>query len=335
MSIIITGGGTGGHLNVAKAFKEELNKRGIKPLYIGSTKGLDKIWFEKEEGFSEKYFFDSSGVVNKQGLKKLDSLINILKISKKCKDIIKKRNIKAVISVGGYSAAPASFAAILSNTPLFIHEQNAIKGKLNQILSPFAKRVFCSFLPPYDPYPVSEIFFEKRRIRKEIKTVIFLGGSQGAKEINDFALNVAKKLEQMGIKIIHQTGKKDFERVKKEYKKLNIKADIFDFDKNIVAKIEKADFAISRAGASTLWELAANAIPALFLPYPYAAGNHQEFNAKFLVKQKASFLYDKKLGSKQLLDIIKKDISPYSKKLTTLAKKEGAKTIIDEILKNN
>ncbi|WP_187647848.1 UDP-N-acetylglucosamine--N-acetylmuramyl-(pentapeptide) pyrophosphoryl-undecaprenol N-acetylglucosamine transferase [Nitrosophilus labii] len=334
MNIIITGGGTGGHLSVAKAFKEELNKREIRPIYIGSTYGQDRAWFENDEGFSEKIFFDSSGVINKKGLKKIYSLINILKIAKKCKDIIETRNIEAVISVGGYSAAPASFAAILSKTPLFIHEQNAVKGKLNQILSPFAKRVFCSFLPPYDPYPVSESFFEKRRIRKEVKTVIFLGGSQGAKEINDFALYVAKELEQRGIKIIHQTGKKDLERVKKEYEKLDIKVDIFDFDKKVVEKIEKADFAVSRAGASTLWELAANAIPTLFLPYPYAAGNHQEFNARFLVKYKAAFLYDKKLGPKQLLDIIEKDLSQYSKRLIGLTKRGGSRSVIDEIIKS-
>jgi len=265
-------------------------------------------------------------------LDRLKSLLKIAKASRKCIKIIKKENIKAVISVGGYSAAPASIGAILTNTPLFIHEQNAVMGRLNKILSPFSKRVFCSFLPPFDPYPVSKEFILKKRVRKEIKNIIFLGGSQGAREINDFALSVAKDLKKMGINISHQTGKKDFERVKKEYEKLKIEVDIFDFDKNIADKISIADFAVSRAGASTLWELTSNAIPTLFFPYPYAAGNHQYFNAKFLTDRGFAFLV-KKDKKKEFFEIIKSDIHQISKNLSTLNSLDGAKFIIDEIFK--
>jgi UDP-N-acetylglucosamine--N-acetylmuramyl-(pentapeptide) pyrophosphoryl-undecaprenol N-acetylglucosamine transferase len=131
--IAITGGGTGGHLVIAKSIKEELNKQGIKPVFIGSTYGQDRAWFEDDEGWEEKYFFDTSGVVNKKGIKKLLSLTNILNYSFKTRKIFKKHNIKKVFSVGGYSAAPASFGAIMFNKPLFIHEQNAYMGKLNKI----------------------------------------------------------------------------------------------------------------------------------------------------------------------------------------------------------
>lgn len=334
-NIVITGGGTGGHLSIAKAFKEELNKRGIYPIYIGSTSGQDKEWFRDDRGFSKRYFLESEGVVNKKGLNKLQSLTNILKLSKKCKNIFKENGIKIVISAGGYSAAPASIASIFSKTPLFIHEQNAVKGRLNQLLTPFAKRVFCSFAPPYDSYPIREIFFQKQRVRNRIKTIIFLGGSQGALEINDFALKVAKRLDDSGIEIIHQTGKRDFDRVKKGYEKLDIEADIFDFSKDLTQKIAKADFAISRAGASTLWELAANGLPALFFPYPYAAKNHQEFNAKFLVDKDAGFLVKKEKREEALFEILNKNLSSYSKNLIGLAKKDGAKKIIDEILNPN
>lgn len=331
MKIIITGGGTGGHLSIAKSFKEELVKRGIAPIFIGSTYGQDRDWFENDEYFYKRYFFETSGVVNKKGLKKLSSLLNIFKKSKECKKIINDEDVKAVISVGGYSAAPASLAAIYTKTPLFIHEQNAVMGRLNKILSPFAKRVFCSFTPPYDPYPVSDIFFKKKRVRKDIKTVIFLGGSQGAKEINDFALKVANKLNEKGINIIHQTGKRDFDRVKKEYERLNIKADVFAFDKNLIEKIAIADFAVSRAGASTLWELASNALPALYLPYPYAAGNHQYYNAKYLVDKGAGFLASD-LKEKDFLNILDKDMEEISKKLISLGDEKGSKKIVDEIL---
>ena len=161
LNIAITGGGTGGHLKIAKVIKEELNKRGIKPIYIGSTSGADKEWFENDSGFEEKYFLHSGGVVDKKGLKKIVSLGTIIKLSFQAKKILKSHNIKAVFSVGGYSAAPASFAAVLTNTPLFIHEQNAHIGSLNKFLKPFSKRFFNTFLYN-EPYPVDEIFFKRQ-----------------------------------------------------------------------------------------------------------------------------------------------------------------------------
>jgi UDP-N-acetylglucosamine--N-acetylmuramyl-(pentapeptide) pyrophosphoryl-undecaprenol N-acetylglucosamine transferase len=326
--IAITGGGTGGHLVIAKSIKEELNKQGIKPVFIGSTYGQDRAWFEDDEGWEEKYFFDTSGVVNKKGIKKLLSLTNILNYSFKTRKIFKKHNIKKVFSVGGYSAAPASFGAIMFNKPLFIHEQNAYMGKLNKILKPFAKRVFNTFLYN-DPYPVRSEFFKKARIRKEIKTIIFLGGSQGAKAINDFALKVAKTKKY---KIIHQTGKKDFKRCEKFYKENKIEADYFDFSKNLVDKIKKADFAVSRAGASSLFELSANQIPTLFIPYPYAAGNHQYYNAKFLADKNLAFL---KLQNELNIDVFDeiKNIDIISQKLKEINSVNGAKFIVNEILK--
>jgi UDP-N-acetylglucosamine--N-acetylmuramyl-(pentapeptide) pyrophosphoryl-undecaprenol N-acetylglucosamine transferase len=327
--MVITGGGTGGHLVIAKAIKEELNNRGIKPIFIGSTYGQDKEWFEFDEGWEAKYFFDTNGVVNKKGIKKLISLNTILKYTFQTKNIFKKHNITKVFSVGGYSAAPASFGAILFNKPLFIHEQNAYMGKLNKILTPFAKRIFNTFLYN-DPYPLRDEFFKKARVRKEIKTLIFLGGSQGAKAINDFAMQVAKTKKY---KIIHQTGKRDYKRCEKFYKENNLEVDYFAFSSNIVDKISKADFAISRAGASTLFELSANQIPTLFVPYPYAAGNHQYYNAKFLADKNLAFL---KLQNELNLDIFDeiKNIDIISKKLKEINSINGAKFIVDEILKD-
>ncbi len=329
--IAITGGGTGGHLRIAKVIKDELNKIGIKPVYIGSTTGQDKDWFENDEGFEEKYFLNSSGVVNKKGINKIKSLAHIIKLSFEAKRILKKYNINKVFSVGGFSAAPASFAAILSQKELYIHEQNANIGSLNRLLKPFSKKFFNTFLYN-DPYPVDEIFFETARIRKEIKTIIFLGGSQGASFINDLALNLAPTLQEKGIKIIHQCGKRDFEKVKNFYEKNKIEADFFDFDKNLVSKIKKADLAISRAGASTLFELTANYLPAVYIPYPYAAKDHQYYNAKFLADKKASFVYrQNEITPQIIIDILKLDMEEYSKNLATINSKNGAKYIIEKM----
>ena len=333
MNIAITGGGTGGHLKIAKVIKDELNKRGIKPIFIGSTAGQDKIWFEKDNGFKKKYFLNSSGVVNKKGIDKIKSLSHIIKLSFEAKQILKKHNINKVFSVGGFSAAPASFAAIMSKKEFYIHEQNAHIGSLNKLLKPFSKRFFNTFFYN-DPYPVDNIFFESARVRREIKTIIFLGGSQGASFINDLALKLAPNLQKKGITIIHQCGKRDYEKVKTFYEKNYINADFFDFDKNLAEKIKKADLAISRAGASTLFELTANQLPAIYIPYPYAAKDHQYYNAKFLADKKASFVFRQNdITPQKICEILKLDMKEYSKNLATINKKNGAKYIIDEILK--
>jgi len=333
INIAITGGGTGGHLKIAKVIKEELNKRGIKPIYIGSTTGADKEWFYNDNGFKKAYFLPSSGVVNKKGIDRLKSVFSIIKLSFKAKNILKKHNINLVFSVGGYSSAPTSFASLMLKKALFIHEQNAYIGTLNRLLKPFSKRFFNTFLYN-DPYPVEEIFFKTARVRKDLNTILFLGGSQGAIAINELAIKLSLFLKEKNIKIIHQTGKKDFKRVKEFYQKNNIKADVFDFNKNLAIKIKKADFAISRAGASTLFELVANQIPTIFIPYPFATNNHQYYNAKFLEDKNAGFVIKQnEIDIKKIKNLLfNTNLSQISLNLKNINKPNGAKIIVDEML---
>ncbi len=338
MKIAITGGGTGGHLSIAKAIKEELNKRGIKPIFIGATYGQDKAWFENDEGFEERYFFKTSGVVNQKYLGKIVALSKIIKSAFKCKSIFKKHDIKAVFSVGGYGAAPASFASVLFGKKLFIHEQNAVLGRLNKLLKPKADMIFSSYLQhsPISSYPVREIFFQNKRVRSEIKTIIFLGGSQGANAINEFAIKIAPMLKEKDISIIHQCGKKDREKLQKFYQEQKIDVDLFAFSHKLEEKIQKADFAICRAGAGTLWELAACGLPALYIPYPYAAADHQFYNADFLAKKSLSFVIREHDVSIKNLDMIFNcNIQKMSQGLINLIEADGAKKIVDYMLKVN
>jgi len=338
--IVICGGGTGGHLAIARSFCEELNRRGIKPIFIGSTSGQDKFWFENDDKFAQKFFLPSSGVVNKRGLAKLKSLTNIISLALKCRQIFKENGVKAVISVGGYSAAPAAIAAIISKTPLYIHEQNAVTGKLNKILKPYAKGFFSSYdeLSPC-PYPVANKFFESQRVRDELKTILFLGGSQGAKAINELAINLAPYLKEKGIKIIHQCGKNALDELKKRYDELDfseVNLEIFDFSKEIEKKMSEADLAISRAGASSLWELCANALPSIFVPFPYAAGNHQFYNAKFLKDKGIAEIClqnGENLDKDEVIKMIESfDLNKSSKALKDILLPNGAKEIMDKIL---
>lgn len=338
-SIVITGGGTGGHLKVAKEFVEEFHKRGHPPIFIGSKNGQDKEWFSRDYHLKKAIFLDTKGVVNKNFKGKLASLWQILKETQHCLDIFDKANVKTVVSVGGFSAAPATFAAILtSGCKLYIHEQNSKMGRLNKLTSMFSTHLFSS----YDEnslvkdYPVNEEFFDNGRVRNEVKTIAFFGGSQGAKAINDFALNVAEMLQSRDIHIIHQTGKTDFERVEQEYKRLGIDADVFDFTDDVASKMAKADFAVSRAGASTLWELSANSLPTLFIPYPYAAGDHQFFNARFLYEKDLCFICrENELTQTVLEDCLHSNLKKISEGLAQSISFGAIKTMVDFISYKN
>lgn len=338
-TVVVTGGGTGGHLKVADAFIEEFHKRGFNVIFIGSSNGQDKAWFEHDKRLKEAIFLDTRGVVNKKGFGKISSLFNIFSKTLFCMNLYSKYNIKVVVSVGGFSAAAATFASIIKrNCKLYIHEQNSRMGKLNQISSKFATEVFSSFDENslVKDYPVSNEFFNYARVRDKIKTVAFFGGSQGAICINDFALKVAPRLNNMGIKIIHQTGKNDFERVKSKYEELNIKADVFDFSKEIPFKMSTADFAVSRAGASTLWELCANSLPTFFIPYKYAASDHQYFNAKVLFDKKLCFLQrEEELSEDYFFEAINSDIHKISIELISSINPNAISLIVNIILQNN
>lgn len=452
MALLITGGGTGGHLAIAQALGEELARRKGQNdnlgevVYVGSISGQDKQWFgcgnlsagihlanvstplhcgahlgaphsqgenicqsdtsptsiveinkvaknantangdranAKATDFSEKYIFSAtyflptSGVVDKRGIAKILSLLHHLKSLKTIRAIFAKHDIKAVISVGGFSAAPASIGAIVFGKPLFIHEQNAIKGRLNALLSPFARRVFSSFGKRRVPYPIKSQAKQKARVRTEIKTIAFIGGSQGARTINHLAISLAPTLLSLGFRIIHQCGQNELESTKAKYAEIGIgtctqkeadskenKLELFGFSTDILSHLESADICIGRAGASSVWENAALGLPMIYVPYPYAASNHQVHNAEFFASkglglvlvesknntsQKDAQEKERKEAQKQaeieamkdrILEYIasfgsgegKNTLESISKSLISLAKQDGAKIIVDEIL---
>ncbi len=334
MKLCITGGGTGGHLMIALSLVEAAVKEGHEVIFIGSTSGQDRKYFEQHSPFSQVYFLQTSGVVNQKGLGKLKALWRVFLAFLKSRKILKKHGIKATYSVGGFSAAPASFASITKRIPLFIHEQNAVEGRLNSLLKPYAKRFISAYdkNSPIKGYPVKDIFYQNARVRESIKTIIFLGGSHGAKAINDLALSVAWKLKKRGIKIIHQAGESDFHRVKKEYEQLGVEVELYAFTKELASLIQRADLAVSRAGASTLWEATANGLPAFYVPYPYAAGDHQYYNARFIVENELGWCERESEDLRaRLLLILDEPIKDKSKKLIQYTVKDVARKMIEDV----
>ena len=326
----MTGGGTGGHLAIIKAVKEHLKESEL--VYVGSTKGQDKQWFENDDDFTQTYFFETRGVVNQGALGKVKSLFMMTKAMFKSIKIIRKHKASVVFSVGGFSAAPMAFAAKLTGTPLVIHEQNAALGSLNKLLKPYATHFISSYLDetPLKAYPIKEVFFENARIRTKVKTIIFLGGSQGARAINTLALEMASKLKEKNIKIIHQAGVNNVDEVKKAYEALDVEAEVFGFTTKLADYMQEADFACARSGASTLWELSATAVPTLYIPYPYAASDHQYYNAQFLVeKELAWVMRENEIETQKVLALLEEDLLEKSKGLMDIIKKDGSKKIAE------
>lgn len=354
MNVAITGGGTGGHLSIARALGQECVRQGINTFYIGSTKGQDREWFDNlESPFKQAVFLESTPVVNKNFFGKWSALAQNITESLKAKRLLKENDIKACISVGGFSAATGSFGAIFGGIPLFIHEQNACMGSLNKLLKPFSKKFFSSFSfsnATLTSYPINESFFTTQRIRQEVKVIAFFGGSQGAKAINKLALTLASLLKQKNIRILHQAGKLDYENTKESYrtqgfsladsfedfKNGNKDLFVFDFSSEMPGLMSLADFCISRSGASSLWEIASNGLPALFVPYPHAAKNHQYFNAKSLAKDSLALLYTQdeleQIKPEALLEkILTTKLSRISESLINTTKNDGATQIIESI----
>jgi UDP-N-acetylglucosamine--N-acetylmuramyl-(pentapeptide) pyrophosphoryl-undecaprenol N-acetylglucosamine transferase len=321
----MTGGGTGGHLTIIKAVKEQLLDEEL--IYIGSTKGQDQAWFKDDTQFESTHFLPTQGVVNQGILGKVKSIFMLIKATFKARKILKEKKAKVVFCVGGFSAAPTSFAAKMLNIPLVIHEQNAAIGSLNRLLRSYATAFISSYEEesPIKAYPIKEEFFKKSRIREEIKTIIFLGGSQGAVAINKLALSLASTLKDKKIKIIHQAGEHNIEEVKKAYESLGVEAKVFGFTDKLSDYMQQADFAIARSGASTLWELSAMACPTLYIPYPYAAGDHQFYNAKFLVDQDVAWIMrEKEIKLEEVILLLDKNMKDKSQKLQNMIEKNGA-----------
>jgi UDP-N-acetylglucosamine--N-acetylmuramyl-(pentapeptide) pyrophosphoryl-undecaprenol N-acetylglucosamine transferase len=328
MSIVMTGGGTGGHLAIIKAVKEHLHNEEL--IYIGSTKGQDKQWFEHDDDFAYTYFFETRGVVNQGALGKVKSLFMMAKATMQAVKLLRKHKAKVVFSVGGFSAAATAFAAKILRIPLVIHEQNAALGSLNKLLKPYATAFISSYLEesPIKAYPIKQIFFENARIRDKVNTIIFLGGSQGAKAINALALQIAPKLQERGIKIIHQAGQNNIDEVEKAYEDLGIEAEVFGFTDKLADYMNEADFAIARSGASTLWELSATAVPTLYIPYPHAASDHQFHNAQFLVeKDLAWIMREKEIDTEKVLALLDENLTDKSRRLIEIVEKNGSEKI--------
>jgi len=314
MKMMVSGGGTGGHiypaLAVAQAIRARIPEAEI--LYVGTEKGLEREIVPRA-GFE----FRSIQVegLNRSSLMKASRSIARLPASfGQAWEIVKTFQPDLVLGTGGYVSFPVVLAATFIPCQTFIHEQNAFPGLANRILT---RRVDCTMLTFAEAaqnlnarqirvtgLPVRAEILSVRpgparlslQLAEGIFTVIVFGGSRGAQSINDAVCQALPRLAQLPINLIWITGEQHFqdmqERVRQEIKgpqtRLNLILQPYMF--NMAEALAAADLAICRSGASTLSELAILGLPAILIPYPYATDNHQEKNAQALEKKKAALV---------------------------------------------
>jgi UDP-N-acetylglucosamine--N-acetylmuramyl-(pentapeptide) pyrophosphoryl-undecaprenol N-acetylglucosamine transferase len=326
LRVVIAGGGTGGHLfpgiAIAQEFLEKNAENNI--LFVGTGKPFE-ISILSETGFAHKR-------ITAEGFKGRGVWHQLVSISKVPKGIIESililKDFKPhiVIGVGGYSAGPLVMGARLLGIKIVLHEQNILPGITNRILSRFADRIYVSFAETIMGVTPKKIRFTGNPVRKEIVqcaetsrnkdmqapkkekkfTILILGGSQGAHRINMALLEALLYLEnRKNIFFVHQTGTQDETQVKQRYDEYGIENDTRAFFKDMSLQYQNADLIICRAGATTVAEIKAVGKGVIFIPFPFAADNHQVLNARSLEKAGAAeMILEKNLSGKALAERI-------------------------------
>ena len=353
MRIIFSGGGTGGHIYPALTLTDTVKK--ILPnteiLYVGTKQGLESDIVPKAginftaldlEGGFERHFT----------LENIKRAANAILSVKKSQNIVKEFQPDVVVGTGGYVCGPILLAASLMKIPTLIQEQNAVAGITNKILSKFVTKIAVGSELALKNFPAEKTIYTGNPIRAEVleakkadglkefgfnenlPVILISGGSRGARSINlamiDILLNAQKK---SNAQYLHVTGKTEFESVTQKLKDAGFNFDnpqikIVPYLYNMPQAMAMASLAIFRAGATGLAELTARGIPAILIPYPFAAENHQEFNANELVKVGAAkMILNKDLTS----EILSEHLNELLDSLT-LGKPQAAEEIANLII---
>lgn len=301
MKVVLAGGGTGGHVFPALALARELRARDVEALMVGTARGLEAAAFPAE-GFS----LETIHVEGLQGVRvgaQARSLMLLPQALIHALRLLGRHRPRAVVGVGGYAAGPVGMAAVLRRIPLLIHEQNRSPGLTNRVLARVANVVAVS-LEATGPLFGREVVVTGNPIRREIlegdrrkgleafqldptrKTVLIFGGSQGAYRINRAVVEDLPHLRRLRdrIQIIHATGEQDRGEVEEAYQAWKGEARVLPFVQDMASAYAAADLVVCRAGATTIAELTALGKPALLIPYPFAANDHQRENAEEVVR---------------------------------------------------
>ena len=303
LGVVVAGGGTGGHLFPGIAVACEFSRRNAhsRILFVGAGRPFEREALQRA-GYPHRSV-DVEGIKGRKATDKLRAALKIPGALRHSAAILADLRADLVIGVGGYAAGPVALAARLKGIPVVLCEQNIVFGITNRLLLPMAQRVYVSFEDTAAGFdganlrltgnPVRQQILDAARARPAVDpgwlTVMVVGGSQGAHAINLAVIDALPRLGSRAIiRFIHQTGRADREIVAAAYRQAGIEAEVKDFFHDMASRYARADVIVCRAGATTVAELTALGKPALLVPYPHAADNHQERNARVLVEKGAA-----------------------------------------------
>ncbi len=303
MRFLIAGGGTGGHIFPGIAIAQALKRKDphAEVRFVGTERGLESR-VVPQAGF-ELHTIDISGLKAKSARSFLEGLLKIpLAIWESIK-ILRHFDPEVVIGVGGYASGPVLLAAWLLRIPRAICEQNSVPGWTNKILGRFfvphiwgvfekAAKYFPLGRYQVTGNPLRENFMHRPASTAPKKYVLVLGGSLGARPLNEILPEAFARLAESvpELEVIHQTGSKDLEAVRARYQELGLKAEVLAFIDDMPAVYEGARLVVARAGATTCSELTALGVPSILIPFPQAADDHQTENANELVRAGAALV---------------------------------------------
>lgn len=310
--ILVTAGGTGGHVFPALAVAKLLASRGWEVLWLGTQDRME-AQVVPQHGFKIE-FIDIQGVRGNGVIRKLMAPLKILRSIKQAKTVINRFKPDVVLGMGGFASGPGGIAAKLAGVSLVLHEQNAIPGMTNKILSRIATRVLCAFKGTFAKEVNAEVVgnpirqeligeYEQDNDESALK-VLVVGGSSGAKIFNDLMPKVVANLSaHQAITVWHQVGRNNLDAVKQTYLQKNQGnvVQVAEFIDDMQAAYRWADVVLCRSGALTVSELAALGKPSILVPYPHAVDDHQTLNAQVLVEAGAALLLPQPIATVDLL----------------------------------
>lgn len=346
MKIVVSGGGTGGHIYPAIALIRHLLNEDdtVECLYIGTENGLEADIVPKQ-GIPLKTV-KISGFKRKVSLENVKTIFRFLSAVRKSKKYIEEFQPDVVIGTGGYVCGPVVYAAAKKKIPTIIHEQNSVPGLTNKFLARYVTSIAISFPDSAKFFPTekvvmtgnprasevvkSEFSKDKTRLKElglnpEKKTVLVVGGSRGAKPINDAIMNTIDQWKDKDYQCLYVTGEAHYQKVKEQFNQHEneIKNLVYvPYIHDMPVVLNEVDLIVARAGATSLAEITALGLPSILIPSPYVTNNHQEKNARSLEKESAAkVILEKEFTPEKLMKEIDYILND---KQTWMSMKEGA-----------
>jgi UDP-N-acetylglucosamine--N-acetylmuramyl-(pentapeptide) pyrophosphoryl-undecaprenol N-acetylglucosamine transferase len=357
LRIIVAGGGTGGHLFPGIAIAQEFRHRNpaTSIIFVSTGNPLERTVLAKA-GF-ELACITAAGIKGRGIWNQIKSMVKIPIGILESRRIIKKFEPDLAIGLGSYSAGPVIIGAWLQRIPTVVHEQNILPGITNRILSRFAKRIYTSFEQSASRLNPVKVRWTGNPVRRELLadadgrrignedtasrdlfTILIIGGSQGAHRVNMAIIEALQHLKDTkNLYFIHQTGETDAPTVEEAYRRNEVRCMVQPFFDNMADLYRQADLLICRAGATTIAEITALGKAVIFIPFPYAADNHQVFNAGSLADEGAAeMIIEKDLDDKILSEKIAyyashpAALGEMAAKARRFGKPDAAKLIVDD-----